>query len=415
MARLNHLFSKLSQSYLFPEIEKRIAAFQNAHPDSRPLLDLGLGDVTEPIAPSIIAALCKASLEMGQLNSFRGYGPSEGYPFLREAIAKHDYVDLGIHPNEVFISDGVQGDMGHFQELFASDSKIAIQDPTYPLYLDSNIMAGRTRTLLKTGRYGGVTYLPCTEDNGFIPSPPQSAVDLVYLCHPNNPTGTPFSREMFKKWIDYAKTHRAVLLIDGAYSAFITDPKIPRSIYEIEGAQEVAVEFRSFSKSAAFTGLRCSYAIVPHALRLFDFGATHSLHALWKRRQDTKFNGVAYPIQKAAEAVYSEQGKKEVRAQIRRYLEQAELLHHGLTTLGMTVYGGTNAPFLWVKTPPKTSSWELFDHLLHEQQIITVPGQGFGQKGEGFIRFSTFAKPGSLIEALARFQSNSSFLAGASG
>lgn len=403
MVKLNHHFSKLSGSYLFPEIEKRVAAYRLKHPDSR-LLDLGIGDITQPLPPTVIGALCAASQEMGQVGAFRGYGPSEGYRFLREAIALHEYANLGIDPDEIFISDGAQSDIANFQELFASDNRIGIPDPTYPVYLDSNVMAGRTRALLKTGRHGGVTYLSCTEENGFKPQVPTAPLDLIYLCFPNNPTGVAIDRSLLKQWVDFARANRAVILLDGAYSAFVTQPDAPKSIYEIEGAKEVAVEFRSFSKSAGFTGLRCSYTVVPRALQVFDFGATNSLHALWKRRQDTKFNGVAYPIQKAAAAIYTPQGKIEVQALISSYLGRARSLRQGLSELGFTVFGGLDAPYLWCKTPSKIHSWNFFDYLLEKHQIISLPGRGFGHAGEGYMRFSAFADPASLGEALAKLK-----------
>lgn len=402
MPKLNHHFSKLSDNYLFPEIEKRVAAYSEKKPGK--LMNLGVGDITQPLPSSAIAALVEAAHEMGKQDKFRGYGPPEGYPFLREAIASTEYQGLGIDLSEIFISDGAQSDIANFQELFDVDNRIAIPDPTYPVYLDSNIIAGRTRALLKTGKHGGVTYLPCTEENGFQPQVPKVPLDLIYLCCPNNPTGTAMNRSLLKEWIDYAKKNRAVILVDGAYAAFITDPDIPRSIYEIEGAKEVAVEFRTFSKSAGFTGLRCSYAVVPKDLKIYDYGSTHSLHSLWKRRHDTKFNGVAYPIQRAAAALFSSQGQQEIRALVGSYLERARLFRQGLIDLGYTVFGGQDSPYLWCKTPQKISSWDFFDYLLERYQIVSIPGSGFGHSGEGFIRFSGFADPSSLGEALQRLK-----------
>jgi len=402
MAKLNHHFSKLSGSYLFPEIEKRVAAFRQKNPSCR-LVDLGVGDITQPLPASAVAALAKAAQEMGQPGSFRGYGPSEGYPFLREAIAQGEYGGLGIDPSEIFISDGAQSDIANFQELFDADNTIGIPDPTYPVYLDSNVIAGRTRALLKTGRYGGVVYLPCTEETGFKPQVPRSHLDLIYLCSPNNPTGAAIDRKLMKEWVDFARERRAVILLDGAYAAFTTDPDAPKSIYEIEGAKEVAVEFRTFSKSAGFTGLRCSYTVVPKELKIYDFGSTHSLHALWKRRHDTKFNGVAYPIQKAAAALYTKQGQQEVQALVASYLERARMFREKLTDAGFSVYGGVDSPYLWCKTPPKISSWNFFDYLLETHQVISIPGSGFGQSGDGYVRFSAFADPSALGEALKRF------------
>ncbi len=404
MVRLNHHFSKLQGSYLFPEIEKKIASYRAKHPDCR-LSDLGIGDITQPLPSSVIKALCAASREMGEMATFRGYGPSEGYAFLREAIALNEYGNLGISPDEIFISDGAQSDIANFQELFASDNRIGIPDPTYPVYLDSNVMAGRTKAPLKTGKYGGVTYLPCTEENNFKPKIPSTPLDLIYLCFPSNPTGAVIDRSLMKEWVEFAKANRAIILLDGAYASFVTSPDTPKSIYEIEGADEVAVEFRSFSKSAGFTGLRCSYTVVPRKLQIFDCGSSHSVHALWKRRQDTKFNGVAYPIQKAAEAVFSPEGKKEVQEMISSCLNRALSLRQGLIDLGFTVFGGTNAPYLWCKTPTGRTSWEFFDDLLEAYQIVSVPGKGFGHAGEGYVRLSAFADEISVTQALSKLKS----------
>jgi len=404
MAKLNHHFSKLSGNYLFPEIEKRVLAFRQTDPGCR-LVDLGIGDITQPLPRSAVEALAAAAHEMGNPASLRGYGPPEGYPFLREAIAASEYAGLAIDPTEIFVSDGAQADMANFQELFDTDNRVAIPDPTYPVYLDSNVIAGRTRALLKTGRHGGITYLPCTEENGFKPQIPSTQIDLIYLCTPNNPTGSAMDRSLLKQWVDYARANRSVILLDGAYAAFTTDPEAPRSIYEIEGAKEVAVEFRTFSKSAGFTGLRCSYTVVPKNLKLYDYGSIHSLHALWKRRHDTKFNGVAYPIQRAAAALFTPKGKEEVQALVHSYLERARLFREALTSVGYTVFGGKDSPYLWCKTPKKATSWDFFDFLLKQHQIIAIPGSGFGQSGEGYIRFSAFADPSSLGEALQRLKS----------
>lgn len=401
MAKLNHHFSKLPTYYFFPEIEKRVAAYRQQYPSSD-LLDLGIGDITQPVPSSAIEALCEASEEMGKFETFRGYGPAEGYLFLRETIAQNEYGKLGIDPDEIFISDGAQSDIADFQELFDVNNRIAIPDPTYPVYLDSNIIAGRTRALLKTGRHGGVTYLPCVEENNFHPSIPATPVDLIYLCCPNNPTGVAMNRSQLTQWVEFAHTNKAVILLDGAYSAFISDANVPKSIYEIEGAKEVAVEFRSFSKSAGFTGLRCSYTVVPKDLKICDFGSTHSLHALWRRLHNTKFNGVAYPIQKAAAALYTPQGQQEISALINAYMGRAHCFLKGLQNLGFTVYGGQDAPYLWCKTPSQCSSWNFFDLLLQEYQIISLPGRGFGHCGEGFVRFSAFANSSSLNKALNR-------------
>ena len=399
MAKINHHFQKLSGNYLFPEIEKRVDALKQKQPHAS-LLHLGVGDVTAPLSPAVIAALVAASEEMGDKRTFRGYGPSEGYLFLRQAIAKIDYKNT-LCADEIFISDGANSDIANLQEIFAVDNRIAVPDPSYPVYVDTAVMAGRTRPLLKTGRYGGITYLPCTEENGFQPQPPNAHIDLVYLCSPNNPTGVAMDRELLTRWVKYAKEHEAVILFDGAYEAFVTSGA-PRSIYEIEGAQDVAIEVRSFSKSAGFTGLRCSYTVVPHRLKVRDAGSLHSLHSLWKRRIDTKSNGVSYPIQKAAAALYTPEGQKEMQQLVRTYSERAKILCEGLKTLGYTVHGGIDSPYVWCKTPPKVNSWAFFDFLLENAFIISVPGVGFGQEGDGYIRFSAFAEP--IQESLQRLK-----------
>ena len=403
MVKLNHHYQKLSRPFLFTKIEERIQALPDKHP-TLPLINLGIGDFTHPLFPSIVSALSAAAQEMGQSHSFKGYGPCAGYSFLRDAIAMHDYANLHITPDEIFISDGAGCDLANLQEIFAIENRVAIPDPTYPVYLDSNVMAGRTRHLLKTGLYGGITYLPCTEENDFQPSLPISHVDLIYLCSPNNPTGTALCRTSLKQWVDYAKSHEAVILFDGAYEAYIQSPDVPHSIYEIEGAKEVAIEVRSFSKSAAFTGLRCSYTVIPKALKVRDAGAIHSLHALWQRRHDTKFNGVAYPVQKAAAALYTPQGKKELHASIASVVERTHLMRQGLTTLGYTVYGGVDAPYIWCRTPRSMTSWEFFDLLLERSQIVTLPGHGFGPSGEGYVRFSCFPHREQILEGLSRLK-----------
>lgn len=403
MVKLNHHYQKLSGQYLFPEIDKRVNALKSRSPNAL-LLNLGIGDVSKPLTPSVVTALIAAAQEMGDKKGFRGYGPSQGYLFLREAIATHDYKDLGIHAEEIFISDGAKSDLGNLQEIFATDNRVALADPTYPVYLDTNVMAGRTRLPLKTGRYGGITYLPCTEENHFQPEPPSSACDLIYLCSPNNPTGVALNREVLKQWVAYAKKHKAVILYDGAYEAYITSADTPRSIYEIEGAKEVAIEIRSFSKSAGFTGLRCSYTVVPHALKVLDAGSVHSLYHLWKRRCETKFNGVSYPVQKAAAALYAPAGQKERQELIKTYGERARFLKEGLEKLGYTVYGGIDAPYLWCKAPGKMTSWEFFETLLEKAHIVSIPGKGFGLLGERFVRFSAFAEPTALAEGLLRLK-----------
>lgn len=400
MAKLNHHYQKLSGDYLFPEIERRLARIKKRLPHAS-FLNLGIGDATIPLSSAVIGALTAASLEMGDKKTFRGYGPSEGYLFLRKVIAEQEYRDIS--SDEIFISDGANTDIGNLQEIFSVQNRIAVPDPAYPVYLDTNVMAGRTRSLLKTGRYGGVVYLPCTEANGFQPQPPPVHADIVYLCSPNNPTGLAMDRELLKVWIKYAKEQEAVILFDGAYEAFITS-NAPRSIYEIDGAKEVAIEVRSFSKSAGFTGLRCSYTVVPHQLKLRDAGKVHSLHALWKRRVNTKFNGVSYPVQRAAAALYTPDGQREARDIIRNYHSRANRLREGLKNLGYTVYGGVDSPYIWCKTPPKISSWTFFDFLLEHIHVVTLPGLGFGQEGDGYIRFSAFAEPDAISECLIRLK-----------
>lgn len=400
MTKLNLNFHKLSGNYLFPEIEKRVELLKNKHPNAS-LLNLGVGDVTKPLFPNVIAALTAAAKEMGEKATFRGYGPSEGYQFLRKVIAEHDYKNISA--DEIFISDGANTDLANLQEIFSLENRIAIIDPAYPVYVDTNVMAGRTRPLLKTGRYGGLTYLSCTEENDFQPEVPNAHLDLIYLCSPNNPTGVALSQENLTRWVEYAKKHNAVILYDGAYEAFITTDA-PRSIYEIKGAKEVAIEVRSFSKSAGFTGLRCSYTVVPHDLKIYDAGTSHSLHSLWKRRVDTKSNGVSYPVQKAAESLYTPIGQKAIQEAVRSYNERARFLLEGLKSLGYSVYGGIDSPYVWCKTPPKVSSWEFFDFVLENVHIISIPGVGFGQGGEGYIRFSAFAEMEAIQETLARFK-----------
>ncbi len=400
MTKLNLNFHKLSGKYLFSEIEKRVEALKTNQPTAL-LLNLGVGDVTNPLFPNVTQALIGASQEMGEKATFRGYGPSEGYLFLRKAIAEQDYKNL--LPDEVFISDGANSDLANLQEIFSLENRIAVIDPAYPVYVDTNVMAGRTRPFLKTGRYGGITYLGCTEENEFQPELPTGHVDLIYLCSPNNPTGVAFTRETLKRFVDYARINHAVILYDGAYEAFITSDA-PRSIYEIEGAKEVAIEVRSFSKSAGFTGLRCSYTVIPHELKVRDAGGIHAIHPFWKRRIETKTNGISYPVQRAAEALYTAEGRNAIREAIKGYSDRSQLLLEGLKAIGYTVYGGIDSPYIWCKTPPKVSSWEFFDFILENAHVITLPGAGFGVGGEGFIRFSAFAEPNVIQEMLQRFK-----------
>jgi LL-diaminopimelate aminotransferase len=399
--RINENYTKLKASYLFADIARRVNAFVAAHPD-QPVIRLGIGDVTEPLPKVCLDALHAATDEMGQRSTFKGYGPEQGYAFLREAVAQHDYAARGcaIAPDEVFISDGSKCDCGNIQEIFATDVRLAIPDPVYPVYVDTNVMAGRTGPNVND-RYEGITYLDCTPANGYVPSIPTQATDLIYLCFPNNPTGAVATRAQLKAWVDYARANQAVILFDSAYEAYIRDPAIPRSIYEIEGAREVAIEFRSFSKTAGFTGTRCAYTVVPKTVMASDqAGKHHSLHALWNRRHTTKFNGVAYPVQKAAAAIFSPEGREETRKLTDFYLGNAKLIRAAMTGLGFTCMGGDNAPYIWINTG--RDSWEFFDLLLNQAQVVCTPGAGFGRCGEGHVRISAFNSRENTERALAR-------------
>lgn len=401
MTRLNENYLKLPGSYLFSEIAKRVAAFKEAHPGEQ-VISLGIGDVSRPLVPAVVAALHQASDEMGAAETFRGYGPEQGYLFLREAILKHDYLARGINlsADEIFVSDGAKSDVANFQELFARSSCVALQDPVYPVYLDTNVMAGRTGKF-ENGRFGGIIYLPCTEENGFIPQLPRERADMVYLCSPNNPTGAAMTRAELKKWVDWAAANGSIILYDSAYEAFITGADVPHSIYEIPGADKVAVEFRSFSKTAGFTGMRCAYTVVPKALCVYDeTGAGHSLNALWLRRQTTKFNGVPYVIQRAAEAVFSPQGQAQIREVIAGYQQNARVILDALKQAGLTAFGGVNAPYIWLKMPKGLDSWAFFTKLLNEARVVGTPGVGFGACGEGYFRLTAFNTP-QLTQASA--------------
>jgi LL-diaminopimelate aminotransferase len=406
VARVNEHYLELRSSYLFSEIAARVRAFGDAHPGAR-LIRLGIGDVTRPLPPAVIQALHEAVDEMGRTESFKGYGPETGYAFLAEQIAAHDYAPRGVTlaPDEIFISDGTKSDSANIQEIFAPDCVVALTDPVYPVYVDSNVMAGRAGRADDSGRYDRLVYLPCTAENDFNPSLPSRPVDLIYLCYPNNPTGAVLSREGLGTWVEYARRHRAVLLYDAAYEAYIRDPAVPHSIFEIEGAREVAIEFRSFSKSAGFTGTRCAFTVVPKELAgRAASGERVSLHALWFRRQSTKFNGVPYVIQKAAAAVYTPDGQKQAREAIDFYMENARIIRHGLEAVGLTVYGGRNAPYIWVKTPAGLSSWQFFDKLLDEAHVVGTPGAGFGPSGEGYLRLTAFGQRAETVEAVERIK-----------
>jgi LL-diaminopimelate aminotransferase len=403
MAQINEHYQKLKASYLFSDIAKRVAAFTEANPDKQ-VIKMGIGDVTEPLPQACREAFHAAIDEMGTREGFHGYGPEQGYPFLREAIAVNEFQSRGcdIRANEIFVSDGSKCDSGNIQEIFSTHSKVAIPDPVYPVYVDTNVMAGRTGANVN-GRYDGLVYLESTGANGYVPGPPQEKVDLVYLCFPNNPTGACASREQLKAWVDYAREAKAVILYDAAYESFIRDPEIPHSIYEIDGARECAIEFRSFSKNAGFTGTRCALTVVPENLVAFDSdGQPVNLQKLWTRRHTTKFNGVSYPVQKAAAAIYLPEGKEQVRALTDFYMENAALVLQTMQELGFNCSGGRNAPYVWIET--EGSSWEFFDRLLNETAIVCTPGAGFGTCGEGHFRLSAFNSRANVETAMERIR-----------
>ncbi len=401
MIKINENYLKLQASYLFSDIAKRVAAFQKSNPD-RNIIKLGIGDVTKGLTPTCIKAFHDAVDEMADDTSFRGYGPEQGYDFLRQAIAVNDFQSRGadISPDEIFVSDGAKCDTGNIQELFSQDIKIAIPDPVYPVYLDTNVMAGRTGTF-DEGRYQGLVYLDSTKENKFVPALPIENVDLIYLCFPNNPTGSTISKAELKTWVDYARTHKALILFDAAYEAFIRDESLPKSIYEIEGAREVAIEFRSFSKSAGFTGTRCAYTVVPKECAAYDnSGNKHFIHGLWNRRHCTKFNGVSYPVQRAAEAVYSVEGKAETKALIDYYMANSAVVCKTMDKLGYDYVGGKNSPYIWIDG--RMDSWKFFDMLLHKAGVVCTPGAGFGKCGSGYIRISAFNSHEKVTEAMKR-------------
>ena len=402
MIRINENYLKLKASYLFSDIAKRVTAYTQANPD-KPVIRLGIGDVTEPLPQVCVDALKSGAEEMAHRATFKGYGPEQGYAFLRDLIAANDYAARGakIDADEIFVSDGSKCDCGNIQEIFATEGlKLAIPDPVYPVYVDTNVMAGRTGANLD-GRYAGITYLESTPANGYVPAIPSVATDLIYLCFPNNPTGAVATRAQLEAWVAYARANKAIILFDSAYEAYIRDPKIPHSIYEIEGARDCAIEFRSFSKTAGFTGTRCAYTVVPKSLMAYDTaGNAHAVYALWNRRHTTKFNGVSYPVQKAAAAIYSAEGKAQVKAMTDFYLANAALIRTAVVKLGFTCIGGENAPYIWVNTG--TDSWEFFDKLLNEAQVVCTPGAGFGKCGEGHVRISAFNSRENVEKALAR-------------
>ena len=404
MVHINDNYLKLKAGYLFPEIGRRVTAFSQANPDAK-IIRLGIGDVTEPLPSAITKAMHDAVDDMARRESFKGYGPEQGYAFLREPVAQHDFQSRGvdISADEIFISDGSKCDTGNILDILGDGNRIAISDPVYPVYVDTNVMAGHTGPADESGRYGGLVYLPGNEANDFVPELPSVPVDIIYLCYPNNPTGTVATRETLKKWVDYAKANNSLILFDAAYEAFISDTSIPHSIFEIEGAKDVAIEFRSFSKSIGFTGVRCALTVVPKQLMgTTPTGEKVSIHQLWNRRQSTKFNGASYIVQKGAAAAYTDEGKAEMRGLIDFYMTNAKLLREGLEKAGIRVFGGVNAPYVWIKTPNNLGSWEFFDLLLSKAHVVGTPGSGFGAAGEGYFRLSAFNSRQNVEEALGR-------------
>ena len=403
MIKVNEDYLKLPGSYLFSTIAKKVAAFSEANPDKK-IIRLGIGDVTQPLCPAVIKALHSAVDEMAAAETFRGYAPDLGYAFLRDTIAEKVYKPLGadVAADEIFISDGAKSDSGNIQEIFGNDVKVAVCDPVYPVYVDTNVMAGRTGTYDETtGLWSNVIYMPCTADNGFAPEFPETVPDLIYLCFPNNPTGATITKDQLQGWVDYAVKNKAVIIYDAAYEAYISEEGVPHSIYECEGARECAIEIRSFSKNAGFTGLRLGYTVIPKNLKSED-GAT--LHSLWARRHGTKFNGAPYIVQRAGEAVYSEEGQRETREQIAYYMNNAKVIYEGLKSAGYSVSGGVNAPYIWLKTPDNMTSWEFFDHLLETANVVGTPGSGFGPSGEGYFRLTAFGSYENTVEAIKRIK-----------
>jgi LL-diaminopimelate aminotransferase len=405
MALVNEHFLKLPGSYLFSDIAKKVNTFKVTHP-KQDIIRLGIGDVTQPLAPACIEAMHKAVDEMTRKETFRGYGPDQGYDFLIEAIIKNDYAPRGVQLSnaEVFVSDGAKSDTGNIGDILRHDNSVGVTDPIYPVYIDSNVMCGRAG-VLEDGQWSNVVYIPCTGENNFIPQIPDKRIDILYLCYPNNPTGTTLSKQELKKWVDYALANDTLILFDAAYEAYIQDPEIPHSIYEIKGAKKCAIEFRSFSKTAGFTGIRCAYTVVPKELTGATLtGERISLNQLWNRRQSTKFNGASYITQRAAEAIYSPEGKEQVKEIISYYMGNAKIMKEGLESTGLKVYGGENAPYLWVKTPKGAGSWRFFEQMLYEARVVGTPGVGFGPSGEGYIRLTAFGEHSDCVEAMKRIR-----------
>ena len=405
MALINEHFLKLQKNYLFADIAKKVNAFKATHPKAD-VISLGIGDVTQPLCPAVIEAMHKAVDDMAHKDTFHGYGPEQGYLWLREAIVKNDFLPRGVHldPDEIFVNDGAKSDTGNIGELVRWDNSMAVTDPIYPVYVDSNVMNGRSG-YFENGHWSNVTYMPCTEDNNFVPVIPDHRVDMIYLCYPNNPTGMVITREELRKWVNYAIHNDSIIFYDAAYEAFSRDENIPHSIYEIRGARKVAIEFHSYSKTAGFTGVRCGYTVVPKELTAATMdGNRLPLNPFWLRRQSTKFNGTSYISQRAAEAIYTPEGKRQTQATINYYMENARIMHEALSQLGFKVYGGTDAPYLWVKTPGNTPSWQFFEELLYGAQIVCTPGVGFGPSGEGFVRLTSFGDRANCIEAMERIR-----------
>lgn len=403
MFRINENFQKLPGSYLFAEVARRVKAYQEKHSDCE-IIRLGIGDVTKPLVPAVIEAMHAAVEEMGHEETFHGYGPDFGYDFLINAIREGDYAQRGVEVafDEVFISDGAKCDVGNIQELFSPDAVIAVTDPVYPVYVDSNAMAGRAGDYVD-GRWNRLVYLPCNAENGFVPPLPETDVDVIYLCYPNNPTGTVLTKAQLKRFVDWAKAHGALIIYDAAYRAYVTNPDIPLSIYEVEGARNVAIECNSFSKTAGFTGTRCAYSVIPHEVcGIGQHGEKVALNDLWKRRMATKFNGVSYPVQRGAAAVYTPEGQAQIKAVIADYMENARIIRDSLTAKGFTVFGGTDAPYIWLKTPDGMDSWTFFDKLLDECHIVGTPGAGFGPSGEGYFRLTAFNTREKTMQAMER-------------
>ena len=403
MAKVNEHFLKLAPSYLFSDIAKKVAAYKEANPDKR-VIRLGIGDVTQPLAPAVIEAMHKAVEEMASAATFRGYGPEQGYDFLRQAILDNDFLARGIRLDidEIFVNDGAKSDTGNIGDILAADNIIGVTDPIYPVYIDSNVMAGRAGENVG-GLWSNIVYMPCNGENDFMPSLPQQPVDVVYLCYPNNPTGTVITREQLAKWVEFAIQHDVLIMYDAAYEAYIQDERIPHSIYEVEGAKQVAIEFHSFSKTAGFTGTRCGYTVVPKEVTARTHGGERvALNPVWLRRQCTKFNGTSYITQRGAEAIYTPEGKAQVKATIAYYMENARIMREAFADMGIKTYGGEHAPYIWVKTPRGMTSWEFFDALLREAHVVGTPGVGFGPAGEGYFRFTAFGQKDDCIEAMAR-------------